>query len=92
MSSKKASFWNVGDCVFIRTVTLYYVGRVVGFSDTEILLEEASWIADTGRFMQALATGSLSEVEPYPEGIVCVNRTAIIDASKWLHALPRTQK
>ena len=67
MSKKPVSFWKVGDCVFIRTVTLYYVGRVVGFSDTEILLEEASWIADTGRFMQALTTGSLSEVEPYPE-------------------------
>lgn len=56
--------------MFVRTVTHYYTGRVVGVSDKAILLEDAAWIADTGRFADALRTGILSEVEPYPDGVI----------------------
>ncbi len=81
-----------GKSVFIRTVTNYYTGRIAanppkGF----VLLEEAAWIADTGRFSAALKSGTLSEIEPFP-GAVAVSLGAIVDISPWDHELPRAVK
>ncbi len=82
-----------GQCVFIRTVSNYYTGRIIGLSSKEIVLEEAAWIAATGRFHQAMATGSFNEVEPYPDDTtVSVSRGAIVDVSTWNHQLPRDPK
>jgi hypothetical protein len=80
--------------VFIRTVTSYYTGEVLEQNEHEIVLVKAAWIADTGRFAQAMATGAFNEVEPYPdEQEVCVNRGSIADLVRnWPHPLPRAQK
>jgi hypothetical protein len=72
-------------------VTLYYTGRVVAKDTSEVVLSEAAWIADTGRFADALSKGTLNEVEPFP-GLVSINRGAIVDVSEWKHPLPRAQK
>ena len=80
--------YRVGDVVFVRTVTYHYTGRISAIYAGEIVLEDAAWIADSGRFGAALATGELSEVEPYP-GSVIVSRGAIVDVSAWAHPLPR---
>ena len=58
---------------------------------SEIVLDDAAWIADTGRFYNALKDGTLSEVEPFI-GPVSINRGSIVDVTEWKHALPRTQK
>ena len=79
-----------GKNVFIRTVTMIYTGNLVMLDDKEILLSDAAWIADTGRFADALATGKLNEVEPYP-GNILVGRGAVLDISIWEHDLPRQQ-
>ena len=81
----------VGKSYLIRTVTMHYTGRLVSVTDTDIVLEEAAWIADTGRYSEALQSGSLSEVEPYPNRVV-VSRAVIVDAAEWVHALPREVK
>jgi hypothetical protein len=81
----------VGNQVFIRAVTNYYTGRIVEITEGEILLVDAAWIADTGRFSDALKTGNLNEVEPYPN-LVAVGRGAIVDVTHWPHELPRVQK
>jgi hypothetical protein len=86
-----ASPYYVGDAVFVRTVTYHYTGRISGVYPGEIVLADAAWIADSGRFHVALATGTLAEVEPYP-GSVIVSRGAIVDVSPWLHPLPRVAK
>lgn len=92
-TSKAQSPLRNGNAVFIRTVTMYYTGQIVGVTKDEVLLANAAWIADTGRFSTALSTGQLSEIEPYPDGIVVsVSRGAIIDACAWTHALPRATK
>jgi hypothetical protein len=83
--------WKVGTCYFIRTVTMFLVGRLVWFGDRELVLDQASWIADTGRFYDALSTGRLSEIEPFPRPVI-VGRGSIIDATEWTHALPLVQK
>ena len=84
----------VGSKVFIRTVTSYYTGEIIEVTSEEITLVKAAWIADTGRFAQAMQTGEFSEVEPYPdEHQVSVSRGSITDLVRnWPHPLPRVQK
>lgn len=85
--------WQVGECYFVRTVTHYLTGRLVAVDDRELVLTDAAWIADTGRFSDAMKSGTLNEVEPYPDGAeVIVGRGALVDAARWTHALPREQK
>jgi len=82
--------YTLGENVIVRTVTMYYTGRIVRVYPGELVLTDAAWIADTGRWSAALATGKLNEIEPYPgEGRCIVSRAAIVDVSPWLHALPR---
>jgi len=84
---------HVGASVLIRTVTHYYTGRVVSITADEVVLREAAWVCDTGRYHECLAKGTLSEVEPYPgEGIVSVARGSIVDVAPWKHSLPREAK
>lgn len=83
----------VGAKVFIRTVTHHYTGRVTAVADEEVELADAAWIADDGRFADAMAKGTLSEVEPYTATQrVVVNRASIIDWTSWEADLPRSQK
>ena len=79
-----------GEAYFIRTVTYHLVGRVKHVLRDFLILEEASWVADSGRFTQAIADGKLSEVEPV--GMAYVSLGAITDAFPWGHALPKGQK
>lgn len=78
--------------VLIRTVTHYLTGRVVDVTSQEIVLDDAAWVANTGRFELALRTGELSEVEPIPGGRHIVGRGAVVDCSPWDHPLPRDVK
>lgn len=90
---KPSSRWKVGSNYFIRTVTHHLVGTLIEVTAKELWLRDASWIANDGRFMQALHDGSLNEVEPFPDGQeVSVGRGALIDAVIWKHPLPREQK
>ncbi len=84
---------HVGNKVFIRCVTHYVTGEVVLLSRDEVVLKNAAWIADTGRLFQALSTGTLNEVEPFPDNVlVTIGRGAVVDACDWIHDLPRLQK
>ena len=73
--------------VFVRTVTMHHVGRVVDITADWLILDDASWVADSGRFGEALATGKLSEVERFPNR-VWIGRGAIVDLTAWTHPLP----
>jgi hypothetical protein len=80
----------VGGKWFIRTVTFHLVGKVVRRAGAFLVLKDASWVADSGRFMQAIKNGVLSEVEPLGDAIV--NLASIVDAFPWKHDLPKDQK
>jgi hypothetical protein len=86
-----SNVWELGKNYLIRTVTMINTGRLVEVTEHELVLEDAAWIADTGRFAQALATSEFSEVEPFPEGRVIVGRGSVIDAVQ-IKTLPRKQK
>lgn len=89
--SKNKSPLRLANKVFIRGVTNYYTGKIVALTTNEIVLSDAAWVADTGRFSSALESGIFAELEPYP-GLVSVNRGSICDVTDWPHALPRVAK
>ena len=84
------AIWTVGKAYFIRTVTYHLTGRLVKVGPTELVIEDAAWVADSGRFMDAIKHGNLHEVEPI-SGPVIVGRGSITDACQWPHALPQEQ-
>ena len=80
----------IGKKLFIRTVTYHCTGLVTSVFDGFIELEDSAWIADSGRFADALATGELSEVEPTKRMWVAI--ASIVDIFEWEHDLPLEQK
>ena len=72
--------WQIGKVYLIRTVTMIQTGRLLRVTQQELVLEDAAWIADTGRFSDALKHLSFNEVEPFPDGEVIVGRGSVIDA------------
>lgn len=83
--------WNVGKNYLIRTVTMIDCGKLIAVGEHELVLENASWIADTGRFADALKSLTFNEVEPFPDGKVILGRASIIDAIE-INTVPRSQK
>jgi len=80
----------VGNKYFFRTVTYHLVGKVEKRVGEFLMLSNASWVADSGRFMQAIENGELKEVEPV--GIAYVNLDTVTDFFPWVHKLPKEQK
>ena len=85
------SLWEIGKNYLIRTVTMIQLGKLKAVTDKELLLSDACWVADTGRFNEALEKGTLKEVEMFQRDVI-VGRGGIIDATEWLSDLPKTSK
>ncbi len=93
--SKKSHPYQIGQNYFIRTITFFYVGKLKAVYDDVLVLSEASWVADTGRFYDALKLGlekqSNSEIEPFVNDVL-ISRGALVDATVYDFDLPKTQK
>jgi len=76
---------------FIRTVTHHYTGKLVKVYQNELVLVDAAWIADDGRFSESFEK-EYNEVEPFPAGEVIIGRGAILDCTILKKNLPRKQK
>ncbi len=83
--------YRIGANYFIRTVTFHHTGRLVQVTQQELVLEDAAWIADDGRFTEALARCEFNEVEMFPKGRVIIGRASIIDAIE-ISTIPTSQK
>lgn len=83
--------FEIGKAYFFRTVTYHITGRVKKIVGKFLILEDAAWIADSGRFQQAIMDGVLSEVEPVSVETF-LNIDSITDAFFWQKELPREQK
>lgn len=83
--------WSIGKQYLIRTVTNYWTGRLIAVHPDALVLEEPAWVADTGRFHQAVSSGVLNEVEPVPRNVI-VCRGSIVDATEWPFQLPKDAK
>lgn len=81
----------VGKKYFFRTVTYHLTGlvkKIIGDHFAE--LENAAWIADSGRFMEAIQDGKFNEVEPIFSKTF-VNLETCTDFIEWKHELPIKQ-
>lgn len=80
----------VGRTVFIRTVTHHLVGEIQSVGDKEIVFKTGTvmWIADDGRFTEAMRTGVFNETEVYDIESPFVGRGAIVDGG----IFPKTVK
>lgn len=83
--------YRIGANYFIRTVTHHHTGRLVRVTQQELVLESACWIADDGRFANALKSCVFAEVEPFPDGRVIIGRGSVIDACE-IDSIPTEQK
>ena|SRR3990167_9599442 len=83
--------FEVGGKYYIRTVTYHVTGQVKEIVGNFLVLKDAAWIADSGRFRQAIVDGVLDEVEPVDVDVF-VNINSITDGYVWKHKLPRDQK
>ena len=74
-----------GNFYLVRTVTNYIIGQLVAVGQQELVFTQAGWLADTGRFNNALKTGNVNEFEPAasPDDEIIVGRGAIIDCWPW---------
>ena len=80
----------IGGKFFFRTVTYHVVGKVISRMGNFVELKDASWVADSGRFMNAIKEGTLDEVEP--TGQHFLNLSTVVDFFPWKHNLPKDQK
>ena len=88
--------FQIGKQYFIRTGTYHSMGKLKAVKWKFLVLDDASWIPDSGRFTQFLERGELNEVEPIRCGsanrIMFINIDFIADAFEWNHPLPDKQK
>jgi hypothetical protein len=76
----------------LESVTKYFTGIYLGNDEDFIYLKSVCWIADTGRFADAVKK-EFDEVEPYhPDSICRLNRGALVNVSDLKIALPTEQK
>ena len=85
----------IGQSYLFRCVTYFWVGKLVAITPKFFVLEDASWVSDTGRFHDALRDGfdkvENSQIEPAP-GYVHVLIDGTIDICGYPHDLNIGQK
>ena len=79
----------IGEKYLVRTVTMYYTGRLESVTATDLVLRDAAWVADTGTFAKCLEEGTPRDVEPFVDKVIVV-RDALVDIIPWEHELPRS--
>jgi len=92
-SNGDVSPFMIGKSYLIRTVTMMLLGKLIIITNNEFVLSDASWIADSGRFSDALkfGVGKLNEVEMFTNDVI-IGRGGLIDATEWIHELPKSTK
>lgn len=87
---KSETPFKVGQKLFIRTVTYHIAGQVKEIYGKFLVLEKASWIADSGRFSNALLNYEFDEVEMFLNDVY-LNIESITDATN-IEKLPEVTK
>lgn len=77
----------VGETYLFQTCTKDWIGRVCKINGPfSVVLEEASWVADSGRFHIFIHDGKVDGMEIEPVGIVGLQWVNWIP---WPHKLPK---
>jgi len=80
-AASKSHPYEVGKPWFVMTATHYYIGDLVLVTEGELVLENAAWVPETGRFNEFMS-GKIqpNELEPCGDVPVIISRGAIIAA------------
>ena len=81
----------IGKAYLFRTVTMHLIGMVSGQSGKFLVLKEAVWVSESGRFMNFLA-GDLAGSELEPVGVAYLNIDSLVDAFPWANSIPSKQQ
>lgn len=82
VQTPKQTPFTTGKNYLIRTVTMAISGKVKGTVGDFLVLEQAAWVADTGRFNEALRDqNKFNEVEPFLNDCI-VSLGSIVDATE----------
>lgn len=85
----------VGTQYLFRTIGYHWLGKVAAITGKFLTIDEATWVANTGRFSDALNGGieklSSAELEPSPRPVV-INSDHITDAVEYPFSIPRGVK
>lgn len=85
----------VGKAYLFRTIGYHWLGRVIAVNGRWLTIDDASWVADTGRYSEAISgkIGSLSssELEPSPRPVL-LNSDHVTDAVSYPFEIPRSLK
>lgn len=82
--------FDTGKKYFIRTVTYHLVGELDCVLDGFLLFKNCSWVANSGRFSDAIKKGTLDEVEYIGNWFCAIS--SIVDGGEWKHDLPTETK
>ncbi len=82
----------VGQQWFFRTVTYHMVGKVKARLGNFLVMEKATWVADSTRFSDCIKDGFSDEAELEPVGDALINLDSVVDAFPWKHKLPTKQQ
>ncbi len=76
--------FKIGKSYFFRTVTYHLTGMVTAIVGKFLVLEDAAWIADSGRFNEFIkgTPNESLEVEPFYDHEVYLNVDSITDATE----------
>lgn len=67
-SAKKEHAFEVGKRYLFQTVTLYWLGTIVGITEGEIVITDAAWVADMGKASSFFGGNDPNESESLPAG------------------------
>lgn len=84
--------FKVGSKVFLWGLNKMTTGTIVALHDDSVILDNASWVADSGRFHEFMQdpASKASEVEMYP-GKIQLNTATLIDATL-VSSIPKETK
>lgn len=85
----KTTKLEIGKCYFFQTCTKDWVGRLVEIQGPyTVVLEDAAWVADSGRLFNFIREGKAPNMEIEPVDVVCCQW---VNWMPWPHKLLREQ-
>lgn len=81
--------FRVREKYIIRTITMINIGRLVDITGHFLTLDDASWIADAGRWEECITKPEGIKISEKFKDPVIINVQCIVDATKWRLALPK---
>lgn len=69
----------LGDQIFIRTVSVYYDGVVVGISDDYYLLADAIWVMNSSEELKEIKKSQYGKADKFLDTMVWIARQSIVE-------------